>query len=166
MQNGSFAKPLPVDGNLADALQKWRQHTKYRAADDWVFASPASNGRKTYWGTVHHAKSHPSCLRGAFPGAMCCGNRAALFTSNHKKRTGFGPHLASSRALRLHPFGGMSGVLKLLFIGDNISSNCFANQLLNDYERPTPKALGFESCFPGMDDGSCASFLLIKFIAA
>jgi len=34
------------------------------------------------------------------------------------------------------------------------------------YERPTPKALGLESCFPGMDDGSCASFLLIKFIAA
>ena len=38
--------------------------------------------------------------------AMCCGNRAALFASNHKKRTGFGPHLASSRALLHHPFGG------------------------------------------------------------
>jgi hypothetical protein len=155
-----------VNGNLADALQKWRQHTKYRAADDWVFASPASNGRKTYWGQSIMRKVIRPASGARSREAMCCGNRAALFASNHKKRTGFGPHLASSRALRLHPFGGMSGVLKLLFIGDNISSNCFANQLLNDYERPTPKALGFESCFPGMDDGSCASFLLIKFIAA
>jgi hypothetical protein len=38
--------------------------------------------------------------------AMCCCNRAALCAGNHKKRTGFGPQQASSRALRLHAFGG------------------------------------------------------------
>jgi len=43
-------KPLSLDPQLAEALRVWRQHTKYRAADDWVFASPAARGRKPYWG--------------------------------------------------------------------------------------------------------------------
>jgi integrase len=28
----------------------WRQHTRYKAPDDWLFASPATDGRKPYWG--------------------------------------------------------------------------------------------------------------------
>jgi integrase len=43
-------KPIPLDPYLAKALQIWRQHTQYRAAEDWVFASPESQGRRPYWG--------------------------------------------------------------------------------------------------------------------
>jgi integrase len=43
-------KPVPLDPRLAEALEMWRQHTRYRAADDWVFASPAAHGQKPYWG--------------------------------------------------------------------------------------------------------------------
>ncbi len=48
-------KPIPLDSYLAKALREWRKHTKYRAPDDWVFASPASHGRRPYWGPIHHA---------------------------------------------------------------------------------------------------------------
>jgi integrase len=43
-------KPIPLDPYLAEALQIWRQHTRYRVAEDWVFASPKSQGRRPYWG--------------------------------------------------------------------------------------------------------------------
>jgi hypothetical protein len=35
---------------VAEALHTWRRYTRYRAADDWVFASPAVRGQKPYWG--------------------------------------------------------------------------------------------------------------------
>ena len=43
-------KPVPLDPCLAEALHTWRQHTSYRAADDWVFASRAARGKRPYWG--------------------------------------------------------------------------------------------------------------------
>jgi integrase len=43
-------KPVPLDPRLAEALHAWRRYTSYRAADDWVFASPAACGQKPYWG--------------------------------------------------------------------------------------------------------------------
>ena len=43
-------KPIPLDSYLGKALREWRKQTKYRAPDDWVFASPASRGRRPYWG--------------------------------------------------------------------------------------------------------------------
>jgi integrase len=43
-------KSVPLDPVLARALRTWRDHTKYKAAGDWVFASPFSRGRKPYWG--------------------------------------------------------------------------------------------------------------------
>jgi integrase len=43
-------KPIPLDTHLAEALQVWREHTRYRAPDDWVFASPETGGRHPYWG--------------------------------------------------------------------------------------------------------------------
>jgi len=43
-------KPVPLDPLLARTLPAWRVHTKYKAVDDWVFASPYSNGRMPYWG--------------------------------------------------------------------------------------------------------------------
>jgi integrase len=42
-------KPVPLDPFLARTLRTWRAHTKYKAANDWVFASPYSGGRKPYW---------------------------------------------------------------------------------------------------------------------
>jgi integrase len=43
-------KPVPLDSRLAAALKAWRDQTKYRNVEDWVFASPAARGRKPYWG--------------------------------------------------------------------------------------------------------------------
>jgi integrase len=45
-------KPIPLDPYLAEALLTWRQHARYRAPDDWVFASPATRGRQPYWGSA------------------------------------------------------------------------------------------------------------------
>ena len=42
-------KPVPLDPVLARTLRVWQAHTKYKAASDWVFASPHSGGRKPYW---------------------------------------------------------------------------------------------------------------------
>ena len=42
-------KPVPLDPFLARTLRTWRAHTKYKAANDWLFASPHSGGRKPYW---------------------------------------------------------------------------------------------------------------------
>jgi integrase len=46
----SSQKSLPLDPYLAEALQRWQRNTKFRSPDDWVFASPASCGRRPYWG--------------------------------------------------------------------------------------------------------------------
>ena len=43
-------KPIPLDAQLAEALQAWRQVMRYKAPDDWVFASPKTGGRRPYWG--------------------------------------------------------------------------------------------------------------------
>jgi integrase len=43
-------KRVPLDANIAEALVAWRRQTLYREADDWIFASPATNGRRPYWG--------------------------------------------------------------------------------------------------------------------
>jgi integrase len=40
----AFQKPIPLDPYLAEALQIWRQHTQYRAADDFG-SSPAQRAR-------------------------------------------------------------------------------------------------------------------------
>jgi site-specific recombinase XerD len=34
---------------LAAALLIWRDHTLYNQDDDWVFASPFTNGNRPYW---------------------------------------------------------------------------------------------------------------------
>jgi len=43
-------KPFPLDPQLADALLRWRQRTRYTGPDDWVFASHATRGQYPYWG--------------------------------------------------------------------------------------------------------------------
>jgi integrase len=43
-------KPVPLDSHLAMALRRWRRRTKFRAPEDWVFASPHTRGRMPFWG--------------------------------------------------------------------------------------------------------------------
>ena len=43
-------KPIPMDPCLAKGLVAWLEHSKYRSLEDWVFASPATLGRRPYWG--------------------------------------------------------------------------------------------------------------------
>jgi integrase len=42
-------KGVPMIPELADALAEWRLRTPYPANDDWVFASPFTNGKRPYW---------------------------------------------------------------------------------------------------------------------
>lgn len=43
-------KPVPVHPILAAALIDWRDRSKYRGPDDWVFANEYHRGRHPYWG--------------------------------------------------------------------------------------------------------------------
>lgn len=43
-------KPAPVHPILAAALIDWRDRSKYRGPDDWVFANEYHRGRHPYWG--------------------------------------------------------------------------------------------------------------------
>lgn len=45
----SSQKPVPLDDRLAAALCEWRCRCPYRHSEDWVFASPAAEGKKPYW---------------------------------------------------------------------------------------------------------------------
>ena len=42
-------KPIPMDPLLASELRAWKQDTRYGQPDDWVFASPRTQGRHPYW---------------------------------------------------------------------------------------------------------------------
>jgi integrase len=42
-------KGVPMIPELADALLEWRHRTPYPTDDDWVFASPFTNGKRPYW---------------------------------------------------------------------------------------------------------------------
>ena len=55
---------ISIPTEVRDSLIAWKKLTPYRAPSDWVFASPATNGRRPYWpdsmlvSTVDHS---PSC---------------------------------------------------------------------------------------------------------
>jgi integrase len=42
-------KPVPLDQFMLDELAAWRNHTEYRQDEDWVFASPITQGKWPYW---------------------------------------------------------------------------------------------------------------------
>src|SRR6266704_2479293 len=44
----SSQKPVPAHNDLIEALREWQCQTLYRASESWVFASPASQGRRPY----------------------------------------------------------------------------------------------------------------------
>jgi integrase len=42
-------KPVPMVPELATLLQAWREQTPYPRDEDWVFASPYTDGKSPYW---------------------------------------------------------------------------------------------------------------------
>ena len=42
-------RPVPLHSALGHALLQWRRQTSYRKREDWVFASPHSQGRHPLW---------------------------------------------------------------------------------------------------------------------
>jgi integrase len=46
----SSQKPVPIHPVIVEALEKWKEHQRYRKPGDWVFASGCSRGRQPYWG--------------------------------------------------------------------------------------------------------------------
>ena len=42
-------KPVPMDPILASELRTWQQDSRYGQPNDWVFASPHTQGRHPYW---------------------------------------------------------------------------------------------------------------------
>jgi len=43
------AKPVPLDGYMAEDLLQWRKKSPYPMQEDWVFASPTMKGEQPYW---------------------------------------------------------------------------------------------------------------------
>jgi integrase len=55
------AKPIPMDPLLAEMLKEWRKVTRYRSADDWVFASKRAKGKRPIWGqSIMRKQIHPA----------------------------------------------------------------------------------------------------------
>jgi integrase len=46
----SSQKPVPIHPVVVEALEKWKEHQRYRKPGDWVFASGCRRGRQPYWG--------------------------------------------------------------------------------------------------------------------
>jgi integrase len=42
-------KPVPLDAQVAADLWLWKESSKYSKSDDWIFASPHTEGRFPYW---------------------------------------------------------------------------------------------------------------------
>lgn len=54
-------KPVPLDPRLAEALRNWRLESPFSRSEDWLFASPHSNGRLPYWpGAFYRAHILPA----------------------------------------------------------------------------------------------------------
>ncbi|MGA7523241.1 MAG: site-specific integrase [Acidobacteriaceae bacterium] len=43
------ARPVPMDGYMAEDLLRWRKTCAYPMDNDWVFASPTMKGKQPYW---------------------------------------------------------------------------------------------------------------------
>jgi hypothetical protein len=57
----TFMKPIPMGPYLADMLKKWKEdEAVYVSADDWVFASVRTQGKRPVWGqSLMRKKIHP-----------------------------------------------------------------------------------------------------------
>jgi len=54
-------KPIPLDSRLAEAFLRWRALCAYPRSEDWIFASPHTNGKQPYWpGTLNRWHLQPA----------------------------------------------------------------------------------------------------------
>jgi integrase len=64
-------KPVPMDADIAESLWRWRHNSGYPMLEDWVFASPAKNGKQPYWpGTLYRAHLAPAAKAAGIPGKI------------------------------------------------------------------------------------------------
>jgi integrase len=64
-------KPVPMDAAIAESLWRWRHNSRYKQPQDWVFASPHSEGKQPYWpGTLYRAHLAPSAKAARIPGKI------------------------------------------------------------------------------------------------
>jgi integrase len=57
-------KPVPVYERVAADLWLWRETSTYRQMDDWIFASPHTDGRQPFWpDAVLQKVIRPAALR-------------------------------------------------------------------------------------------------------
>ena len=78
-------KPVPMDAELAEALWSWRQNSGYPNLEDWVFASPAKDGKQPYWpGTLYRAHLEPAAKAAGIPGKIGWHTFRHTFATLHK----------------------------------------------------------------------------------
>ena len=53
-------KPVPLDERVAADIWLWKEASKYRQADDCIFASPHTDGKRLFWPDAV-LQSHPTC---------------------------------------------------------------------------------------------------------
>jgi integrase len=64
-------KPVPLDSRLAEALWRWRNLCAYPRPEDWVFASPHTNGVQPYWpGTLNRWHLQPAVKAAGIEGRI------------------------------------------------------------------------------------------------
>ena len=57
-------KPVPLDDRVAADLWLWKETSRYRQPDDWIFASPRSQGKHPFWPDALLQKNiRPAALR-------------------------------------------------------------------------------------------------------
>ena len=57
-------KPVPLDERVAADIWLWKEASKYRQADDWIFASPHTDERRPFWpDAVLQKVIRPAALR-------------------------------------------------------------------------------------------------------
>jgi len=81
-------KPIPLDPQLADALLLWRQQTRFRSPDDWVFASPATRGQHPYWGQcIMRTFIRPAALKVGILKPFCACEKTLKMRANTGDQT-------------------------------------------------------------------------------
>jgi integrase len=64
-------KPVPLDERVAADIWLWKEASNYRQADDWIFASPHTDGRRPFWpDAVLQKVIRPAALRARFGKVM------------------------------------------------------------------------------------------------
>jgi integrase len=54
---------VPLDGELARLLRRWRSKAEFTAPTDWIFASPSAGGTSPYFPTALRRKIHAAAAR-------------------------------------------------------------------------------------------------------